>query len=134
LAEYEDGNFEAALKEWRPLAEQGNASAQTNLGYMFRTGKGVPQDFSEALNWYQLAAVQGDATAQFNLGLAYSTGEGLPQDFVAAYMWYNMSSAEGNKNAAARQDNLAGKMLPADVSVAQKRARVCMESNYQDCD
>ena len=31
-------------------AEQGNASAQVNLGAMYYNGYGVPQDFKEALN------------------------------------------------------------------------------------
>ncbi|MDB9863346.1 hypothetical protein OAC78_08245 [Litorivicinus sp.] len=32
-----------ALKEWTPLAEQGNATAQFNLGVMYATGRGDPQ-------------------------------------------------------------------------------------------
>ena len=28
---YENGDFATAMKEWRPLAEQGDASAQYNL-------------------------------------------------------------------------------------------------------
>ena len=49
-------------------AEQGDASAQFRLGFMYNTGEGVPQDDAEAVKWYRLAAEQGDASAQFNLG------------------------------------------------------------------
>ena len=48
LAAYESGDFATALEEWRPLAEQGDASAQFNLGLMYINGHGVPQDYVEA--------------------------------------------------------------------------------------
>ena len=39
LAAYESGDYATALLEWTPLAEQGNVSAQYNLGLMYeRTG------------------------------------------------------------------------------------------------
>jgi uncharacterized protein len=49
------GDFATALQEWRPLAEQGNADAQFNLGVMYSKGRGVPQDYVEAVNWYRRA-------------------------------------------------------------------------------
>ena len=44
LTAAQNGDFATALKEWKPLAEQGHASAQFNLGLMYRKGLGVPQD------------------------------------------------------------------------------------------
>ena len=41
--------------------EQGDASAQYNLGVMYATGRGVPEDGTEAVRWYRAAAEQGDA-------------------------------------------------------------------------
>ncbi len=41
---YNRGDYDTALKEWRPLAEQGNEAAQANLGFMYAKGQGVPQD------------------------------------------------------------------------------------------
>lgn len=134
LAAAKAGDFEAALKEWRPLAEQGYSSAQKNLGFMYSTGEGVPQDDAEAAKWYRLAAEQGDANAQYNLGLMYANGRGVPQDYVSAHMWYNLASANGDENSGKWRDEIAAKMTPADISEAQRRARVCMASDYQDCD
>ncbi len=57
-----------AVRWYRLAADQGNATAQFNLGVMYDTGRGVPQDDAEAVRWYRLAADQGDADAQFNLG------------------------------------------------------------------
>lgn len=93
LAAAQSGDFATALKEWRPLAEQGNAEAQLNLGFMYSDGKGVPQDYAEVAKWYRMAAEQGYAGAQYNLGLRYKNGEGVLQDNIMAHMWYNIASA-----------------------------------------
>ena len=74
---YERGDYDTALKEWRPLAEQGDALAQFNMGVMYEQGKGVPQDYQEAGRWFRLAAEQGDALAQAVLGLMYDLGQGV---------------------------------------------------------
>ena len=63
-AAYNAGDYATALRLWRPLAEQGNARAQNNLGVMYENGKGVAQDVIEAVRWYRLAAVQGYGGAQ----------------------------------------------------------------------
>src|SRR5262249_3703626 len=68
LAAYQRGDFATALKLWRPLAEQGNAQAQNQVGNMFYDGKGVAQDYKEAVRWYRLAAEQGYGSAQYLLG------------------------------------------------------------------
>ena len=68
---YKRGDYATALREWRPLAEQGDANAQYNLGVMYRNGEGVPEDDRQAAFWYRKAAEQGDASAQNNLGLMY---------------------------------------------------------------
>jgi len=44
-------DYEAALKEFRPLAQEADATAQYNLGVMYRKGHGVPQDYKEAARW-----------------------------------------------------------------------------------
>jgi len=64
LDAYERGDYETALKEWRPLAKQGDADAQYSLGVMYHKGQGVPQDYQEAVRWFRLAAEQGDTVAQ----------------------------------------------------------------------
>ncbi len=50
------GDYATALREWRPLAEQGNGDAQYNLGIMYKNGQGVTQDFVQAHMWFNLAA------------------------------------------------------------------------------
>ncbi len=56
VAAYDRGDYATAIREWRPLAEQGNADAQFFLGFMYYKGRGVPQDYAQAHMWYNLAA------------------------------------------------------------------------------
>ena len=53
------GDYATALREWKPLAELGNASARFNLCVMYRDGQGVPQDYKTAVKRYKLAAETG---------------------------------------------------------------------------
>ena len=46
VAAFKRGDYATALREWRPLAEQGDADTQFNLALMYRKGEGVPQDYS----------------------------------------------------------------------------------------
>ncbi len=79
----------------RPLAEQGDARAQTELGLAYFQGINVPKDTSEGVKWFRKAAEQGSPVAQNNLGVAYSQGQGLPQDPVAAVDWYRKAADQG---------------------------------------
>ncbi len=123
-----------AVKWYKLAADQGDASAQYNLGMMYQNGRGVPQDGAEALKGYKLAADQDYADAQFTLGLMYVNGRGVPQDYVTAHMWFNIAAANGAEKAEELRDLLAERMSPANISDAQARARLCMASNYTDCD
>ncbi|MGV8429172.1 hypothetical protein ACV33J_32845, partial [Pseudomonas aeruginosa] len=50
-ATYEQSNYQTTFKLWLPLAEQGNANVQFNLGVMYAEGQGVKQDDFEAVKW-----------------------------------------------------------------------------------
>ncbi len=104
---HERGDYETALKEFRPLAEQGSTSAQSNLGTMYENGYGVPQDYAEAVKWYRKAAEQGYASAQTNLGTMYAKGHGVTQDYVQAHMWFNLAAAQGNAVGRKNRDKAA---------------------------
>ena len=56
LAAFLRGDYATALQEFKPLAEQGDADAQFNLGVMYQKGRGVPQDYVQAHMWSNLAA------------------------------------------------------------------------------
>ena len=67
LDAYNRGDYQAALRDWRPLAEKGNAIAQYTLGLMYREGHGVVQSDTEAMKWFRKAAKQGNESAQNRL-------------------------------------------------------------------
>ncbi|MEO5331797.1 MAG: sel1 repeat family protein [Magnetococcus sp. YQC-5] len=56
-----------AVKWFRKAAEQGKASSQFNLGFMYDVGRGVAEDRGEVIKWYRKAAAQGDERAKHNL-------------------------------------------------------------------
>ena len=83
------------LDRRRRAAEQGDASAQTNLGFMYSRGRGVGKDDRKAVRWYRKAAEQGDATAQSNLGFMYERGRGVGKDDREAVRWYRKAAEQG---------------------------------------
>ena len=92
-------DYAEAVKWYRLAAEQSYASAQSNLGFMYKNGQGVPQDYAEAVKWYRLAAEQGVAAAQHNLGNMYNQGKGVPQDYTEAVKWYRLAAEQSYASA-----------------------------------
>ena len=120
---YERGDYQSALKEWRPLANQGLAVTQNNLGWMYDQGEGVAQDYTEAMKWYRLAADQGLAAAQNNLGAMYINGEGVRRNYVQGYMWLSLAAKQGYKRAVSSQGDLEREMTPGELAEAERFAR-----------
>ena len=89
-------DFKAILAIIQPLAEQGDAIAQTLLGTMYLHGQGVKQDDFEAVKWLLQAAEQGDAEAQVNLGAMYANGHGVKQDYAESVKWVKKAAENGS--------------------------------------
>ncbi|MFZ2507368.1 MAG: tetratricopeptide repeat protein [Steroidobacteraceae bacterium] len=128
VAAYTRGDYATALREFRPIGEQGNGWAQGFLGVMYASGEGVEQDYAEAARWYRLAAEQGLSYSQYNLGFMYANGQGVAQDYVQAYTWYalaaaNEPSGELHDVAARDRDDVARKMTPAQIAQAEELVR-----------
>jgi TPR repeat protein len=67
MASYNRGDYMSAIRLFRPLAEQGNAKAQSVLGVMYRRGEGVARSSVRAFLWFSRAAARGDARAKAQL-------------------------------------------------------------------
>jgi uncharacterized protein len=89
------GEYATALRRLSPLAEQGDARAQFDIGFMHAFGWGVPRNPAEAITWYRKAADQGLAVAQHFLGIAYVNGEGVRSDDAEAVRWFARAAAQG---------------------------------------
>ena len=98
------GAHDKAAKWYRKAAEQGSALAQTNLGYLLDTGRGVDEDDEEAVKWYRRAAEQEYARAQYLLGTMYATGKGVTKDEAEAVDWYGRAA---DRNLAIACNDLA---------------------------
>lgn len=111
---YSIGDYATALREWMPLAEQGNAYAQNNLGVMYESGYGVVHDYQIAARFFYNAAIQGHtqpqvnlrtmaengyAEAQYNLGKMLAQGQGISQDLTEAAHWLQAAAAQGHVDA-----------------------------------
>ena len=123
VAAYGRGDYGTALKAFRPLAEQGNPAAQSDLGVMYEKGQAVSQDYNEAVRWYRKAADQGYAPAQFNLARMYGLGHGVPQDYAYAYMWLSLAADDHKFEVAQKARNALEKhMTPSQVEKAKQLA------------
>jgi hypothetical protein len=127
-------DYKFALHWFKKAAEQGNAVAQYNVGYMYHYGEGAPQDFRMAVEWYRKAAQQGYSRAQNNLGVMYAKGFGVPQDSRVAGDWIRKAAEGGN---AIAQNTLAfmyetGLVLPQDFKLAVTWYRSAVEAAGTD--
>jgi len=101
---FQSGDYQQAMKVWKPLAEDGNMIAQFSLGMMYHDGFGVERNEIEAADWFLKSAEQGFAPAQFNLGNAYKFGRGLQQNTELAIQWWHKAA---DQESASAQFNLA---------------------------
>jgi TPR repeat protein len=62
-------DYKQAVYWYTKAAEQGYATAQTNLGLMFANGQGSPKNNVLAYVWWNIAAAQGYKLAEKNRGV-----------------------------------------------------------------
>jgi TPR repeat protein len=98
-AAFQRGDYAAAARLYQPLADRGDANAQTSLGVMYLRGLGARQDDRQALKWFRRAAALGSPTAQFNLGEMYFRARGVDQDQMEAARWYGRAAEQGHAQA-----------------------------------
>ena len=125
-AAFEAGDYAEAANIWRPLAEDGDALAQFNLGLLHETGRGVTEDPAEAAGWYERAARQGMVRAQYNLALLHQVGRGVAQDVAQALFWLEVAARLGEgterEQAAAAAAQLTPLLEEDELAAAQDRA------------
>ncbi|WP_374655845.1 tetratricopeptide repeat protein [Dongia sp.] len=127
LKAYEAGDYATALKEFMPLAEAGQASAQAAIGQMYLDGHGVPKDPVQAASWLEKAAGGGNARARAQIGALYATGTGVPQDEMKASYWL-LRAANQNVRQSQRFMALrfyAGQGVPKDLAQSFLYAALC---------
>ena len=108
------------IADCRVKAENGDASAQNHLGFIYYDGKGVPQDYKEALVWFRKAAENGDTLAQHFLGMMYLNGQGVIQDDKEAVVWFRLAAEQRDAGAQSVLGIMYhyGKGVPQDYVMA----------------
>ncbi len=119
---YQRGDYATALSEWQPLAEQGQAVAQYQLGLLYSNGKGVTKDDAKARQWYEKAAVQGHTEAQVNLGVLLMYARGGQQDYKMAVYYLRLAANQGNDLAQRK----LGQMYERGEGVQQDNVKAYM--------
>ena len=113
------GDYATAMRLWRPLADQGDAGAQLNLGLMYDNGRGVPQDYAAAVKWYRKAADRAMPPPR-TTSASCTTRPGVPQDYAAGGVkWYRKAADAGR---CRRPDNLG---------VMYDQARACRRTTLR---
>jgi TPR repeat protein len=144
----ERGDYTTALRLFHPLAdqgrtfvetmlgsmylntaEQGNAVAQSILGFIHATGTACsPPNLDEAIKWWHSAANQGEPHAQHHLGEAYGTGRGVPLDYVQAFKYLTLASQKHSDVAGDSVEQLWAlrlKMTDAELVQAARLVKKC---------
>jgi TPR repeat protein len=147
---YHDGrgvpqDYEEAARWYQLAKAQGSDFVGFNA---LKTAQSLDRELQFAIDsekfnrMFKLSLQQDPTRVLINLGGIFESGSSVPMQVVTAHMYYNIACALGQSYGCERRDELANgnfltdkeAMAPADISEAQRRARVCMESEYKDCD
>jgi len=128
LEAYEKGDYLTARQEWQPLAEQGHADAQFNLGIEYER----MDSHKDSIKLFRLAEEQGHPAATHWVGLAYSLGHGVPQNLKTAIKWFELASKRGNVGSHYVLGKIYefGEGVPQDDKTAMKWYRLAAENGY----
>jgi len=122
---------EKALVILRPLADDGNATAQSGLARAYFLGLGVPKDDSEVVRWARKAAEQNRPSAQFGLGFMYESGRGVAKDDAEAVRWFRKAADQNHTLAQAELGfmYMNGRGVPKDDAEAVRWFRKAVGQN-----
>lgn len=121
-----NGRYEEAIAIWLPLANNGDAAAQFNMGVMYANGLGVDRDMGVAMDWWENAARQLHVRSAHNLALAMLAGEphdgareDQETDYTAVLRYLKIGSDAGYPNS----EYTLGKLYAEGVGVEQDKRR-----------
>lgn len=110
-------------------AQNGDVTAQEDLGIRYSEGRGVAKNQEEAVKWFRKAAEQGASNAQYRLGMSYYRGQGVAKDLVQAHGWLTMSATNGCQAAKKMLTTISGDMTPEQKVEAARRANEIFEKH-----
>lgn len=111
-----------ARKLYEAAARAGHAGAMHNLAVLHASGATGSVDYATAVHWFAEAAEHGVADSQFNLAILYARGNGTAQNLPESYKWFAIAAAGGDSDAAAKRDEVARALKPAELESARQKA------------
>ncbi len=87
-----EGEYRAAYRDLKRLAQQDHAEAQYQLGMLYLFGQGVETDVAQGIGWLKRAAEGGVYLAANELGQIYAAGRGVPRDDQEAARWIELAT------------------------------------------
>jgi TPR repeat protein len=120
-AAFDAGNYEAAFKAFRKLANKGDLAAMRNVALMERKGLGTDKDPEAAQDMYRFVASAGLPTAQYDLGEMLLHGEAGDPDAKAAARWFALAAMAHHPLAEYELGKMYedGTMLDKDLTRAE---------------
>jgi TPR repeat protein len=91
-----------------------------DIGNLYRSGQGIPQDYALAQEWYEKAADRGNTLAMRDLGQLFEQGHGVPQDPTQAYIWYKKAADRNDADAM----RLVGLLYKSGLGVAKDSGKM----------
>jgi TPR repeat protein len=92
-------DYASAFRLMEKAAAAGHLLAMNDLGDMYYSGDGVPQEYEQAFAWYRKGAMAGNVLAMANLAYLYEHGWGIGKDTVQACAWYRKAAAAGDQDS-----------------------------------
>lgn len=89
----------AILKTIQSLKQEGTPDAYSKIGYLYRKGIGVDQDFNTAISYFASALENNDSFAKYNLGVLYLTGQGFSKNIEKGILYMEDAANQGNPYA-----------------------------------
>ena len=127
----QNGDFEVALQEIQPLADQGDPEAQYVLGQLYYQGLGVPQNINKAFRLFRASAEKGVLSAQAAVAMSYLNGIGTTPDFGRGYLWLLIASNSGFSEMDEYLQKIEQDMTPIDRMGALSIAEECRKNGFR---
>ncbi|KAF9427651.1 hypothetical protein BGZ76_002239 [Entomortierella beljakovae] len=95
MCDVAEKDYTNAMEWYTRAVDQGHATAQQCVGYIYNFGLGVERDFNKAAELYLKAIEQNEVVAMNRYGILWNAGSGVPQAYTETMKWYIKSTETG---------------------------------------
>ncbi|MGQ0836762.1 MAG: tetratricopeptide repeat protein [Gammaproteobacteria bacterium] len=99
VVEFKKGNYESAAQMLSPYADQGNETAQLNVGIAYAFGQGIARNRERAHGLLQSALGSKAPEMYVWIAESFERGQEVEKDAAEALAWYRIAANEGNAQA-----------------------------------